>query len=51
MAYKGSKGWYIQELKEAGIRKHPIELKKLEQYKTYIVRNLYLELIGKKTEN
>ncbi|KAB2338152.1 DUF2639 domain-containing protein [Cytobacillus depressus] len=44
MAYRGSKGWYIQKLKEAGLQKHPIELKKLELYKTYIVRNLYLDL-------
>ncbi|MBP2239450.1 hypothetical protein J2Z40_000003 [Cytobacillus eiseniae] len=44
MAYKGSKGWYIQKLKEAGIRKHPVDLRKLELYKTYIVRNLYLEM-------
>ncbi|MFE8695842.1 DUF2639 domain-containing protein [Cytobacillus sp. FJAT-53684] len=47
MAYKGSKGWYIQKLKETGISKHPIELRKLELYKTFIVRNLYLELIDK----
>ncbi|MBY0124532.1 YflJ family protein [Bacillus sp. S/N-304-OC-R1] len=47
MAYKGSKGWYIQQLKEAGIKRHPIELRKLESYKTYIVRNLYHDLIEK----
>lgn len=50
MAYKGSKGWYIQKLKEAGIRKHPVEFKKLELYKTYIVRKLYFELISNKTD-
>lgn len=47
MAYKGSKGWYIQKLKEAGIKRHPIELRKLELYKTYVVRNLYYELFEK----
>lgn len=47
MAYKGSKGWYIQKLKEAGIKRHPIELRKLELYKTYVVRNLYHELYEK----
>ena len=50
MAYKGSKGWYIQKLKEAGIKKHPIELKKLELYKTFVVRNLYLEQVQKQNE-
>lgn len=43
MAYPGSKGWYIQKLKEVGISKHPVDRKKLELYKTSIVRNLYLE--------
>ncbi|QED48274.1 DUF2639 domain-containing protein [Cytobacillus dafuensis] len=50
MAFKGSKGWYIQKLKESGISKHPVELRKLELYKTYIVRNLYLELINKENK-
>lgn len=43
MAYPGSKGWYIKELKRLGISKHPIEQRKLELYKTFIVRNLFLE--------
>jgi hypothetical protein len=47
MAYQGSKGWYIQQLKHAGITKHPIEHRKIELYKTYIVRNLYLEIVFK----
>lgn len=34
MAYFGSKGWLIQQLKEAGIRYHPVERKKLETYRT-----------------
>jgi len=42
MAYTYSKGWLIKQLKERGIRKHPIEQKKLELYKTFIVRQLYL---------
>jgi hypothetical protein len=41
MAYIGSKGWYVAKLKEQGIRRHPIERKKLELYKTYILRKLY----------
>ncbi|MRX70704.1 DUF2639 domain-containing protein [Bacillus lacus] len=40
MAYYGTKGWYIQELKKQGISKHPVERRKLELYKTYILRNL-----------
>ncbi|MED4989289.1 MULTISPECIES: DUF2639 domain-containing protein [Parageobacillus] len=27
MAYFGSKGWLVQQLKEAGIRYHPVERK------------------------
>ncbi|MBU8878897.1 YflJ family protein [Bacillus sp. FJAT-29790] len=50
MAYQGSKGWYIQKLKEAGMTKHPVEFRKLELYKTFVVRNLYLELVSKDTE-
>lgn len=45
MAYKHSKGWYISQLREKGITRHPIELKKLKLYKTYIVRNLYYSLL------
>ncbi|GGE75917.1 YflJ family protein [Priestia taiwanensis] len=41
MAFKGSKGWYIQELKKVGITRHPIELRKLETYKTSIIRSIY----------
>ncbi|MFB6466159.1 DUF2639 domain-containing protein [Cytobacillus sp. Hz8] len=36
MAYPGSKGWYVQKLKELGVSKHPVDRKKLELYKTYI---------------
>ncbi|MGG3470109.1 YflJ family protein [Neobacillus pocheonensis] len=46
MAYQGSKGWYVQELKKIGITKHPVERRKIELYKTFILRNLYLEKIG-----
>ncbi|WML47877.1 YflJ family protein [Neobacillus sp. PS3-34] len=45
MAFKGSKGWYVQELKKLGINKHPIDQRKIELYKTYLVRNLYLEKV------
>lgn len=48
MAYPGSKGWYVGELKKLGISKHPIERRKLELYKTYIVRNLYKEIVDNK---
>ncbi|MEH7884889.1 DUF2639 domain-containing protein [Bacillus sp. JJ1609] len=47
MAYEGSKGWYIKELKKMGITKHPIEKRKLELYKTFVVRSLYFELSKK----
>ncbi|RLQ95222.1 YflJ family protein [Falsibacillus albus] len=43
MAYRYSKGWFIQQLKSVGVTRHPIERRKLELYKTYIVRNLYEE--------
>ena len=33
MAYQFSKGWYLQELKKAGINYHPLEKRKLENYK------------------
>jgi len=47
MAYHGSKGWYIQELKKVGITKHPVGKKKLELYKTFELRNLYLARVQK----
>jgi hypothetical protein len=48
MAYPGSKGWYIQQLKKVGINRHPFYEKKLETYKTWVVRKLYLELVVNK---
>nr|WP_081707560.1 DUF2639 domain-containing protein [Bacillus massiliigorillae] len=48
MAYKYSKGWYLSQLKSIGITKHPIERKKLELYKTFIVRKIYLDNFIKK---
>lgn len=45
MAYPGSKGWYVQQLKTKGINKHPVERKKLETYKTHILRGLYYEIV------
>jgi hypothetical protein len=47
VAYQGSKGWYIQRLKELGINKHPVDRRKIELYKTYIVRKLYIEALKK----
>ncbi|WP_082883912.1 MULTISPECIES: DUF2639 domain-containing protein [Bacillaceae] len=46
MAYRGSKGWYISELKKAGITKHPIDRKKLESYKTYVIRKIWLTALN-----
>ena len=48
MAYQFSKGWYLQELKKAGINYLPLEKRKLENYKTFVVRNLYFEKVAKK---
>lgn len=48
MAYTGSKGWYVAKLKELGIRTHPIERKKVELYKTYILRKLYVQQVQAK---
>lgn len=50
VAYQGSKGWYVQKLKGLGVHYHPVDRKKLEQYKAYVLRNLYLELLAKKNE-
>ena len=47
MAHIGSKGWYVVKLKELGVTKHPIERRKLEQYKTYILRQLYEQTMEK----
>ncbi len=43
MAHLYSKGWFIKELKAVNVTK--IEGRKLEVFKTYILRNLYLELV------
>lgn len=51
MAYRGSKGWYVKQLKELGITKHPVEHRKLELYKEFIVRNLYFEQLKNKKTN
>ncbi|MBM7692507.1 hypothetical protein JOC77_001937 [Peribacillus deserti] len=51
MAYTYSKGWFIQQLKEMGVSKHPVERKKLELYRTHILRNLYSELGEKKRQD
>jgi hypothetical protein len=45
MVHIYSKGWFIQQLKNQGITKHPIERRKLELYKTYVLRNLYTQFI------
>lgn len=43
MAYQGSKGWYVKELRKLGVNKHPIDRRNLKLYKTSVVRNLYLK--------
>lgn len=48
MSYIGSKGWYVAKLKELGVTKHPIERRKLELYKTYVLRQLYEQTSEKK---
>lgn len=48
MAYPGSKGWYVQQLKEVGVNRHPVDHRKLECYKTSILRKLYFDLVLKK---
>ncbi len=50
MAYQGSKGWYIAKLKEFGVNRHPIELRKLELYKTYEVRKIYQQVLANKKQ-
>ncbi|MGN8646857.1 DUF2639 domain-containing protein [Gracilibacillus sp. HCP3S3_G5_1] len=37
----GSKGWYVEKLKEKGVRH--IEGKKIEKYKAHILANLLNE--------
>ncbi|OIJ08699.1 DUF2639 domain-containing protein [Anaerobacillus arseniciselenatis] len=39
----GSKGWYVNELKKLGVRY--IDGKKIERFKTFVLANLYDELI------
>lgn len=46
MAYFGSKGWYVQQLKALGISKH--EDRKLESYRTHVLANLYHTMIEEK---
>ncbi|MCA1032719.1 YflJ family protein [Bacillus timonensis] len=45
MAYQGSKGWYVQQLKNKGINRHPIDRRKLESYKASTLRKLYVDLV------
>lgn len=45
MAYFGSKGWYVSELKKLGIRQ--IEGKKLESYKSHVLAAAYHEATSK----
>ncbi|MCL6585603.1 MAG: YflJ family protein [Anoxybacillus sp.] len=47
MTHVGSKGWLVQQLKEAGIYRHPVERKKLETYKAAILYGLYEKYVKK----
>ncbi|WP_186575835.1 YflJ family protein [Aquibacillus kalidii] len=40
----GSKGWYVEKLKENGVRR--IEGRKIEKYKTHVLANLLEEKQG-----
>lgn len=48
MAHLGSKGYYVAELKKAGILKHPREKKSLKKYNTTELRALFFDLVEKK---
>lgn len=50
LAYQGSKGWYVQELKKLGVNYHPVERRKLELYKEFVLRNLYFQLTEKEKQ-
>ncbi|MDQ0226081.1 YflJ family protein [Metabacillus niabensis] len=50
MAYPGSKGWFVQQLKSKGINRHPIDRRKIELYKTSVLRGLYYDFIVKRTK-
>ncbi|WP_081734221.1 DUF2639 domain-containing protein [Halalkalibacter akibai] len=39
--YTGSKGWYVQKLKEKGVRYY--EGKKIEKFKAHVLANLLKE--------
>ncbi|MBU8907988.1 YflJ family protein [Desertibacillus haloalkaliphilus] len=49
MAHIGSKGWYVERLKEEGIRYH--QGKKLERYKTHVLANLYAKQTSGENRN
>ncbi|MBO8177352.1 YflJ family protein [Aeribacillus pallidus] len=53
MAFKYSKGWFVQQLKEAGVRNHPQDFRKIELYKTPILRQLYAQYVneGRQAKN
>jgi len=47
VAYFGSKGWLVEQLKKNGIYRHPVERKKLETYKAAILYGLYEKYVKK----
>lgn len=48
MAFEGSKGWYVAELKKLGITKHPVDSRKLELHKGHVLQNLYFAATANK---
>lgn len=41
--YTYSKGWYVKELKELGVTKHPLNHDHLSKYKLHVLRTIYIE--------
>ncbi|KXG09366.1 DUF2639 domain-containing protein [Anoxybacillus rupiensis] len=51
MAHFGSKGWLVQQLKDIGIRRHPIGQKKVEAYKASVLYGLYQKYAAKRVDS
>lgn len=49
-SFRGVKRMVCLQLREMGMSKHPVELRKLELYKTYVVRTLFLELVKENSQ-
>jgi|GEM_PF-1268431 len=51
MAHFGSKGWLVKQLKDAGVRYHPVERRKLETYRASTLYGLFVKYVKNKQEN